>query len=178
MRRNRLALCLVAALILVVFLPFPTKVSQGTRAQVEFADGRPVAGLKVVQGWECFGLSGEGRDEGITDASGVVRFPSRFGYGSAATRALGRLFRLIAVHASYGANVRLEFYFDDPFRAVFNKPLFKPLEPFSTSGSYLDAGGRDYFPQENGRRQYVSVTGDFLRTTGDIKIIVTRRDPH
>ena len=159
----------------ILFVPFPTKVSEKTKGQCVFDDGRPVPGLKVRQGWECFGISGEGREEATTDASGFVQFPARAGYGSVATRALGNLFSLVAVHSSYGANLRLDFYVNGPFRAVFAPPRFKPLEPFTTSGSWTDAAGRCYFPQESADQQCVSVSGDFMHNAEDIKVILASR---
>jgi hypothetical protein len=159
----------------VVLVPFPSRVAEEAKAQFIFEDGRPVPGLKVTQGWECFGLSGEGREEATTSASGIVRFPPRAGYGSVTTRVLGKLFSFVTVHSSYGANVRLDVCIDDPFRAVFAPPLYKPLEPFTTSGSYIDLVGRCYFPQERGEHQYLSVSGDFMHNAKDIKVVIASR---
>ena len=175
MRKIIITVCLVTVAVGVLFVPFPTRVSENTQAQFVFTDGRPVSGLQVTQGWECFGLFGQGREEATTDASGIVRFPSRAGYGTVATRIFGKLISLVAVHSSYCANLRLDFSIDEPLRAVFAPPLYKPLEPFATSGSYLDSTGRDYFPQEKGERQHVSVTGDFMHNAKDIKVIIASR---
>jgi hypothetical protein len=149
---------ILVAVLLVVFLPIPSEISKATKIRFALTDGRLVPSLKVYQDWECFGIAGRGYDERTTDAEGMVRFPSRYGYGSILMRALGRLFQLIAVHASYGANINIEFTLPNPMQAVFSPPAFKPLEPFATSGSYLDSIGRDYFPQEDkeGERDRIS----------------------
>ena len=175
MGKRNTTICLLILAMGILFVPFPTKVSEATKAQCVFDDGRPVPGLKVRQGWECFGLSGEGREEATTDASGLVRFPARAGYGSVATRALRKLFASVAVHSSYGANLRLDFYINDPFRAVFALPRYKRLEPFTTSGSYTDSAGRCYFPQESGNQQCVSVSGDFMHNAEGIKVVLAAR---
>ena len=172
MLKGKITTSLAIVVAGILFVPFPTRVSEKTEAQFVFADGRPVPGLQVTQGWECFGLFGEGREKATTDASGIVHFPSRAGYGTVATRIVGRLSSLVAVHASSCANLRLDFSIDEPFRAVFSPPLYKPLEPFATSGSYLDSTGRDYFPQEKGKRQHVSISGDFMHNAKDIKVII------
>jgi len=79
---------------------------------------------------------------------------------------------MIAVHASNSSQIRVEFTLDAPRRAVFSPPAFKPLEPFASSGSYLDSVGRDYYPQLNEGRQRVSITWGFLHTEDPISIAV------
>jgi hypothetical protein len=172
MSKAKVAICIGALVALALFIPYPTTISSATKAQLLFLDGRPVQGLKVTQVWECYGLFGGGRRQAITDATGTVRFPSRVGYGNLVTRSLGRALTLIAVHSSYGANVSIEFFVEDPsFRAVFPPPMYRPLEPFTTSGTYLDSTGRYYFPQEGKAWQSVSVRGDFTHNAQDIKIL-------
>src|SRR5208282_2324727 len=89
---------ILVTVLLVVFLPIPSEISKATKIRFALTDGRPVPALKVYQDWECFGFVGRGYDAKTTDAAGMVRFPSRYGYGSILMRILGRLFKLFAVH--------------------------------------------------------------------------------
>ncbi len=161
---------LLLGTLALLFFPFPTTIARKTViCFIRSADTlRP--GIKVYQSWETFGLWGGGRDECTSDASGTVEFPKRVAYGTVASRGLNRLFSIIAVHASYGASVRVDFELESPEKAVFTTPTLKPFEPFATSGSYLDSTGRYYFPQINGITQLVSITGNFLHATNRIII--------
>ncbi len=162
---------LIVIALAIVFVPVPTRIARQTIVRFVKAPNAPVSGVKVYQSWETFGLWGGSRDESTSDACGTVQFPGRVAYGTVASRILSRLFTLIAVHASYGVQMRVEFYVDSPSRVVFPSPAFKQLEP-AASGRYLDATGRYYFPQVDGGREYVSITGDFLHDAEQIIINV------
>jgi hypothetical protein len=152
---------LIVGLVLALLCPFPTKIAQPLTLKFFGGDSRLLAGLRVSQSWESYGLFGSGRDEVVVDHSGVVTFPARSAYGTVATRTLARAFSLIAVHTSYGARVTIEFTLPAPSEVSFVPPTFSPLQPFATSGSYLDADGRVYFPQVSPRGQRVMVSGEF-----------------
>lgn len=160
------------ALLVALFLPFPTRISNETTIQFLFSDGRPVGGMKVHQGWECFGLSGKGYEEKITDNTGTVRFPNRLGFGSILTRTIAPQLQKIFVHTSYGYSIRIEFTLEEPNRVLFASTAFKPLEPFSTSGSYLDPVGRDYFPQNSKEGQWVQIYWSDKLYTDPIQITI------
>jgi hypothetical protein len=154
-------------------LPNSVRNIESNQDSVCVDNGQPVPALKVYQDWECFGLTGRGYDEKTTGASGLVQFPSRYGYGSILRRIFGRLFKIIAVHSSYGANINVQFSLPNPMRAVFNPPDYKPLEPFATSGrSYLDSIGRDYFPQEDKEGQSVGIFWQPMNDNCPIQITI------
>jgi len=169
-RRTKIILLVIA--VAVVFVPFPNTIARRTVIRFVKASGAPVSGVRVYQSWETFGLAGGGRDESVSGTDGAVQFPSRVAYGTVASRILGRLFTVVAVHASYGAQMRVEYYLESPSRTVFTPPAFKPLEPFATSGTYRDSTGRYYFPQADGPQQRVSITGDFLHDADSIIITI------
>lgn len=169
---RRTKIILVVTGTALVFVPFPTRISEETVVRFVAPAEIPVTRLKVYQNWECYNLFGGGRDECTADESGYVRFPARVAYGTVASRIFGRLFTSVAVHASYGCRMRLEFSLDAPSRAVFSPAQFKRLEPFATSGSYLDSVGRCYYPRVEKGKQYVSIDGDFLHEADRITIMV------
>jgi len=163
----------IAVILLILFLPFPTKIAEATEARFVSETGQPMPGFRIAERWECYGLWGKGRQVASTDSSGSVHFSARYGYGTIATRTLAHLFKLISVHSSYGAYVSLDCFIQgSSFRAVFPSPTFTRLEPFATSGQYMDTAGRYYFPQESNGGQVVSVSGDFSRATEVVKIML------
>ncbi len=162
---------ILAVGLLVAFFPIPSRISKAVTIRIVFADGRPAPTRWVYQDWECFGFIGRGFEERKPDAAGSVQFPARYGYGSILMRICGRLLAL-APHASYGANVHLSLALPDPMRMVFNAATYKPLEPFTTSHSYLDGVGRDYLLQEDKDGQSVSISWQSGKQGGPIEIVV------
>lgn len=157
----------------LVFVPYTTRISDPIVFRFVRTSNAPIDGLRVYQSWECLGsLMGKGDEARATDENGTVRFPARHGYGSVASRILGRLFSIIAVHASNSANLHAEFTLNAPDKAVFTPPTFKQHEPFVTSGSYLDSVGRNYFPQLDEGRQRVCITWNFVYAADPITITV------
>lgn len=163
---------------IVALCPVPTRIAQPLKIQLVASDGRPVAGVRVYQNWQSFGLSGRGDATATTDALGVASFPARNAYGSIVTRFFGRAMPFIAVHSSYGATVRLEVTLPAPLEVAFRTPPFSPLEPFATSGSYRDQDGRIYWPQNTPGGQRVSVSGDFAQGADTLRFPLRKRtDP-
>ena len=174
-RRKKAKVIVLVAAFVIIFVPFPTVISNEVVIRFVGAPDVQVPKLNVNQSWECYGsLSGKGGDDRMTDASGMVRFPHRFGYGSVASRIFGRLFATIAVHASDGAQMEIEFTFDGYRRPTFPSHSFTRLEPFATSGTYLDSIGRYYypFPQGDDGKRRVKIIGDFLHEADRIVIHV------
>ena len=169
MTRNSKKPTLIVIAVLL-FVPYPTRISARTTVRVVRADGSKVRGIQFAQKWECYGLFGEGYDRRTTDQNGSVQFPSRRAYGTVASRILSRAFTIVNVHASYGARVWLDVTFKPPQLAVFPSPAFKPHEPFATSGTYVDGAGRQFFPQEDKDGQRILIDGDFNR---DAEVLLT-----
>ena len=119
----------------------------------------------------------------VTVPSMFVPFPTRI---AAATNlrfvrddgVLGRAFRMIAVHASYGSNVSLEFELPPGIRVKFEDNRFRKWEPFNTSRSYLDRAKRSYFPQEKNDVQRVIISGDFSGQGGYLEIPLRSKTPN
>jgi len=165
------------AIAFVVLCPFPTRIAQPVKVEFTRIDGQPVEGVRVHKHWESFALIGSGRDEAVTDASGRAAFPARRAYGSIAMRILGRAVTTIAVHSSYGAMVSFEITPPPPFEVVFRPPVFSPLEPFATSGSYRDVDARVYFPQTSQTGQRVGVTGEFATGSDTLRFQLEEKSP-
>ena len=177
MRKPLVIVCCVTMVAGVLFVPYPTKIAADTKVQFLLSDGQPLSGLDVTQDWECFGLFGKGHTNAATDGFGAVRFPPRMGYGTVATRIIGRLLPFVSVHSSYSANVTLIFFVESPLGVDFAPPLFRRREPFSSSGSYLDSTGRNYWSRESGAGELVEVSGDFMHNSNDIKITIKQKHP-
>jgi hypothetical protein len=155
--RKRISTILLFGVLLLMFLPIPTRIVKDTEVRVLLTKGEPMPGIKVSEDWECFGMFGKGYVTKATDSAGLVRFPARYGFGSVLSRLFFQVLPSIAVHASYGFIMTIGIDVPDPMRAVFSRPEFKPLEPFSSSGTYLDSVGRDYSPREVDGGQMVAV---------------------
>jgi hypothetical protein len=162
----------------LLFLPFPTRIAQATRIKFMREDGQPLAGIRVYQQWECYGLWGDGHSSDTSGTTGTVEFPSRAAYGGVATRVVGKALTVIAVHASYGEYVTLEFQLPPGMRAAFEDSRFRKREPFNTSGSYLDRADRNYFPQEKNDVQRITISGDFSQQDHYIEIPVRTGTPN
>jgi hypothetical protein len=166
-------LALVAVGLMVV--PFPTPIAGGIKLKFIEGQSKTIPGIQVYERWDCYGFGKSGDSSQTSGPDGSVEFPGRAAYSGAAARFLGKAFTLIAVHASYGAHVSLEFQLPSGMKANFEDPRFKQLQPFNTSGSYLDTNGRIYFPQPRDNDiQTISIRGDFSQRNVYLEIPVCR----
>jgi hypothetical protein len=172
---SRLALVMVGLLL----VPFPTRIAGKIKLQFIQSNSQAVPGIRVYQRWDCYGFGKSGEASRTSGPDGSVEFPDRAAYGGVASRLLGKAFTVIAVHASYGAYVTLEFQLPLGMKVNFEDARFKQLQPFNTSGSYLDSSGRIYFPQERSDDiQTISISGDFSKGTGYLEIPMRREMPN
>jgi hypothetical protein len=108
------------ALIVVVLLlvPFPTRIAGRIKLKFIQSNSQPVPGIRVYQSWECYGFGKNGDASLTSGRDGSVEFPGRAAYSGAAIRFLGKAFTFIAVHASYGARVNLQFQLPSGMRST------------------------------------------------------------
>lgn len=146
---------------LVLLCPFPSTIAQPLQIEFSGEEARSVSGMRVSESWESYGLFGSGRDTQIVGASGSVKFPARYAYGTVATRLLARAFTVVSVHSSYGGRVVLEFTLPPTVEVVFAEPPFNPLQKLATSGNYRGADMRYYYWELSPNGQRIMVSGEF-----------------
>lgn len=97
---------------LLALIPFPTELVPEMRLRVVDHKNRPLPNVGTEQNWKNYTFFRvEGFEEKCTDADGVVVYPRRFLWASAASRitfpVLAQLGTLIHASAGTGASVRV-----------------------------------------------------------------------
>lgn len=176
--RRRLVACYgVLAVIIVVaaLLPQSTVVSRPLTLQFITNEGGPISGIGVRQEWLFYGLGGgHHHADAVSDSDGKITFPERSILGRRGEKFVSRIFSAVNVHGSYGPSVSFVIKMAAHSEIDFAATGFNELQPFVTSGSYVDKYGRNLYPRESETGLYVFLRGDFLISDGSIRIVVKK----
>ena len=120
-QRRKLVVPLLAAVAILLVVPYSTRTAPEWRVQLLDQQRRPLAGFAVSESWQYSTIEREFHWEArSTDANGWVTFPPRYVRANAVQRAYGAVLNAGALaHASWGpfvyVSASLEGYIADAY---------------------------------------------------------------
>jgi len=115
-RRNMMAMLIsLAALLVILFIPFNLVMTPERRLVFVNDAGKPIAYADVRQAWQQYSLGVSGEDRLKTDADGAVHLPKHSINTSIIWLIVGALreIRSVGIHAGFGSSEYVMIRMDD-----------------------------------------------------------------